>query len=1110
MATKKINSRSPYFITATGTEGTPEQDLLINIVQVNADGTERNSPGVGTFGANITLRAKPINFVPSGGVYTWSGGASSGTSQDIIFTQTQGGGAAQQEFSYTVSATAPDGTTKTSTPFKVNFATATQYTVELTITNDILPSFSSAGYSGTVTKNATNISSTVETLIKEKTTKYSVTGVNGDSYTFDIALTAATGYTASPALAASTASFSGTIGSANVALTSTLSGTLSLNDTYILTPSVASATEGSAFTITLTTENVPDNSTVPFTITGVSANDLERNGLTGSFQIFENVAQEEFVAVKDTTSEQPFETFTLTLNDVSPATSTSVKIYDEVSQVTPSTVLVSTTGKNSDILACADTAADTAYFVLLSGQSAIGNGVTLFSDQSLETPYASDGKYYKIGSNNNGIIGEVADGRISAYVECASGPTTGVVEESTTIPNTGVISSTSVSVPGPGGNAACELNADTEIYYNASITEGSLLYTQKDSSNNLSSVFGGVDKWHNIILYDANDNPQSHYALILSYPPGYVSRIFVCGTDSGPTTTITAAPRVTINMSTSDGNNQGFAFVSQRTELTAVAQNITNPTYQWEKGSSSGASNMSNISGETSSTLVINEVGGGGETQTSAGVVFYNCKVSGTGVTNQRADTFKSITWQTRPSFSLKFASTSEASNTACTGSSVTIYGDRNAVTAFCVGSQFYANPDGTGALSPGSYSDSTSGTNNNFRYIEASGIPGPCINYGCAGPPVSQPTTSIQKVAVKRCANQTNSGRLEYILFDNFEYQLGNVLSFKDFGQTGGAGCYEIIEIYADSYTLPSGYFTLSTSDIERAQPYGKCETCVGDITVEEEVIVDPNLYYGAYRLCGSTGGTLTYIVSNSALPNVLRAGANTQTCRHTVYTLHNDEGNILAYSPTALSLQELFWSEFNDCTTCISGSTAPAVTGLAYRRTYKQCADASQTIVFGSTNNLTAAQWSSLFPTVEYNGICYEQSTTATATTVINIEDLVRYDNCTDCDTAVNPPPPPTIERPDAIKSIRISANVDSSSFDACNEINTFPNTVYYTGVFGDGVYLYSDGRLSNKYFAANSNQFHKTETNIVFKIGRASSYSDPVPEGQVYDVEFCGPQL
>ena len=95
MATQKLNSRSPYFVTSTGAEGTPEQDLSINIVQVNADGTERNSPGVGTFGANITLRAKPVNFVPTG-TYTWAGGSSTGTSQDITFTETQGGGAAQQ------------------------------------------------------------------------------------------------------------------------------------------------------------------------------------------------------------------------------------------------------------------------------------------------------------------------------------------------------------------------------------------------------------------------------------------------------------------------------------------------------------------------------------------------------------------------------------------------------------------------------------------------------------------------------------------------------------------------------------------------------------------------------------------------------------------------------------------------------------------------------------------------------------------------------------------------------------------------------------------------------------------------------------------------------
>ena len=334
----------------------------------------------------------------------------------------------------------------------------------------------------------------------------------------------------------------------------------------------------------------------------------------------------------------------------------------------------------------------------------------------------------------------------------------------------------------------------------------------------------------------------------------------------------------------------------------------------------------------------------------------------------------------------------------------------------------------------------------------------------------------------------------------------MNHILSFKDFGQSGGAGCYQIIEIYADSYTLPTPNFTLQTSDIERLQPYGTCDSCVGDITVEEEVVVDPNKYYGAYRLCGSTGGALFYVVSDSALPNVLRAGANTQTCRHRVYELHNNIGDIRAYSSNASVLEDLFWTPFNDCDTCIGGSTPPPVTGLPYRRRYEQCDDSQQTIVFGSVNNLTSAQWSTLFPTVEYNGVCYEESGTTSSTTTINIEDLVRYDNCDTCDAAVNPPAPPDEETPTDVKAIRISTSVRSDDNDACEEIDTFPQTVYYTGTFGDGVYLYSDAGLSNRYSTIYSNSFHKTETNIVFSIGRSSSFSDPVPEGQVYDVIFC----
>ena len=1109
MATVKVNSRSPYFITATGAEGVGEQSLSMEIVQVNADGSETVGLGKGTFSSNITLRAKPLNFVPSGGTYTWSGGSATGATQDITFTEAQGGGAAQQTFSYTVSATAPDGTTVTSPVFKVTFATSTQFTATLTITNNILPSFSSAGYTGTVTRNATNMTASVDALIKEETTTYTVTGVNTDAFSFDIALSVASGYAASPALAASTASFSGNFSGSDVSLTSTLTGTLALSDTYILTPSVTSATEGSAFTISLTTENLADDSTVPFAITGVSAGDLRRGSLSGSFQVFENKAEIEFEAIKDQTSEQPFETFTITLSDISPTVSTSVKIYDAAGQVTPSTVLVSPTGRTVATVACADTAAETAYFILLDGQTELGNGVTLFSDQSLETPYASDGRYYKIGSSNNGIIGAVADGRISGYVACPTLITSCNIEESSNVPNTAVVSSSFATVAGPQGTNACALIADTEVYYNGAITEGAGLYTQRASDNSLSAPFGGTDNWYKLILTCSDGTPQEHWANILSYPPGYVSRIFVCGSDVEPTTTITSSARVTISMSTVDGNNQGFAFVSQRVKLVAVAENITNPTYQWTKGSTSGS--QSNISGETESTLIINEVGGGGETQTSAGNVFYNCKVSGVGVTDLTATTSKSITWEARPSFTLRFASTASASNTACSsGTTVTIHGDRDAKTAFCVGNQFFANADGTGALSAGTYSDSTSGTNNNYRYIEASGIAGPCINYGCAGEPVSQPTSNIQKVAVRRCEDQTNPGRLEYIIFDNFEYDLGNILRFNDFGQTGGAGCYEIIEIFSDSTTVPSPNFTLQTSDLHRTQPYGTCAECVGDteVTTDIDALIDPNKYYGAYRLCGSTGGTLTYVVSNSSLPNVFRIGANTQTCRHIVYSLHNSIGDVNAYSPDALVFEDLAGTPFNDCVTCIGGSTAPSATPLAGKRTYEQCDDSSKTIVFGHTDNLTAAQFQAQYPTVAYNGICYKESASASATSTINIDDLTVYSDCDACNAVVNPPTITPPSEPSDVKSIRISTNTDTSTTDACNEIDTFPQTVYYTGIFSDGVYLYSDNTLSTKYSTTTSNQFAKTETNIVFKIGRASSFSDPVAEGQVYDVEICGP--
>ena len=146
MAVNKINSRSPYYVVGAGSEVVTTSDTdtyQLKIVQVNSDGSTSDSPGEGTSGSAITLRAIPVNFTSSG-TYTWTGTGASGTTADIDITVTLGGGVTNQEVSYGCSTTDSDGNTITATAFVVSWATTTQYYARLTITNNIAPSFSSA------------------------------------------------------------------------------------------------------------------------------------------------------------------------------------------------------------------------------------------------------------------------------------------------------------------------------------------------------------------------------------------------------------------------------------------------------------------------------------------------------------------------------------------------------------------------------------------------------------------------------------------------------------------------------------------------------------------------------------------------------------------------------------------------------------------------------------------------------------------------------------------------------------------------------------------------------------------------------------------------------
>jgi subtilisin family serine protease len=93
--------------------------------------------------------------------------------------------------------------------------------------------------------------------------------------------------------------------------------------TYALSTSSASVNEGSSLTITLTTTNVANGTTVPYTITGVNSADIGGASLTGNFIVNNNSATVTFAITADATTEGA-ETFLMTLNSLGVTLSVTV------------------------------------------------------------------------------------------------------------------------------------------------------------------------------------------------------------------------------------------------------------------------------------------------------------------------------------------------------------------------------------------------------------------------------------------------------------------------------------------------------------------------------------------------------------------------------------------------------------------------------------------------------------------------------------------------------------------------------------------------------------------------------------------------------------------
>ena len=101
--------------------------------------------------------------------------------------------------------------------------------------------------------------------------------------------------------------------------------------TYAIGRSLSAVNEGSSVTFTLSTTNVANGTVLPYTISGISANDVTTGSLTGSFTVSNNLATATITMSADQLTEGA-ETATLTLNN---AAASNFVLVNDTSVWTP-------------------------------------------------------------------------------------------------------------------------------------------------------------------------------------------------------------------------------------------------------------------------------------------------------------------------------------------------------------------------------------------------------------------------------------------------------------------------------------------------------------------------------------------------------------------------------------------------------------------------------------------------------------------------------------------------------------------------------------------------------------------------------------------------------
>jgi len=174
------------------------------------------------------------------------------------------------------------------------------------------------------------------------------------------------------------------------------------------------------------------------------------------------------------------------------------------------------------------------------------------------------------------------------------------------------------------------------------------------------------------------------------------------------------------------------AFTHDNVTLTATTTGTVN-TFKWFKGTASNS--VSEIAGEISRTLTTIE--------TTADEIFYKCEVNGS-----TSSAVVSITYTARTSFTARFQSGAEVAQAACAASGTTrdIFANNS---AFDAATQFFTDLQGNiNNFQQGTYSNSTDGSDNKYRFINAFGIPSAAI--------VCSTNSAVQAITVTACRNSS------------------------------------------------------------------------------------------------------------------------------------------------------------------------------------------------------------------------------------------------------------------------------------------------------------------------------------------------------------------